>query len=146
MNRSPSLSRSSRSPLRSVSWTRDPAFISHPAMRPSQVSRTRSTSSPLWVRKYAAVVTSSDQRTCLRISPTANVSTRCPNSVSTAGSRNGPDAAFQPDGLPGFGDVEHLAGLRRQLVQQSGKRFSLPYSGDAEHVAHHHEVQVVGEP
>ena len=37
MNRSPSLSRSSRSPLRSASWMRDPAFTSNPATRPSQV-------------------------------------------------------------------------------------------------------------
>jgi hypothetical protein len=44
-------------------------------------------------------------------------------------------AAFQPDGLPGFGYVEHLASLRRELAEQPGKRLPLPYSGDVEHVS-----------
>jgi hypothetical protein len=46
------------------------------------------------------VATSSDQLTCLRISSTANVSTRCPNSVSTAGSRLLIFAALSPSSQP----------------------------------------------
>ena len=43
---------------------------------------------------------SSDQLTCVRISPTANVWTRCPNSVSTAGSRLLTFAALSPSSQP----------------------------------------------
>jgi hypothetical protein len=135
-------------------------LTSNPATRPSQVSRTRSTSSPSCVRKYAAVTASSDQLTCLRIFPGGERLDEMPElgqhcgvaaadlrSAELAGqprvddvhfgvrgdlpaesraSRGQPldhegrlqqcrvavrGAAFQPDGLPGFGDVEYLAGL-----------------------------------
>ena len=55
---------------------RSPAFTSTAAIAPSSRSRTRSTSSPSWVRQCPAWAELSIQPTCLRTSPTQNVSSK----------------------------------------------------------------------
>jgi hypothetical protein len=59
------------------------------------------------------------------------------------GSRTGLRAALQSGGLPGFRDVEQLAGLRRELAQQLGESVALPDARDVENIPHDHEVHVV---
>lgn len=72
-----------------VTGTRVAALTSNATTAPSSRSTTTSTSSPSYVRQCPTPLMPSSQDATFMISPTANVSKRCPNSVSEVGSRRG---------------------------------------------------------
>ena len=141
---SPRASRRARRPRASRPVTRAADFTSNAVTTPSWRSTTRSTSWPSWVRQWPTSAMSLVQDACLRSSPTTNVSSRCPNSLSAAGSSRPNLAGLRPSSRAAtplsrtwiFG----AAAVRARSVR------SLTDSGHLDHIAGQGHAHVVVDP